>query len=247
MRVGESPEQAKAMTEVQAQAAPRHICHNCKVFPPASSLHHLQPIPHFLWEIRHLKEPNCGSDTLEFPVRVPEWLNTNSHNGFLKTLVSEVLEVTYTPDYCSDLKVGVCLKICLSDAVYFILWWIFKSQAICWQYWSHFDGISHLFFWVCCANSTLARVLVWQQRIVNYMIYMKIKMAFEYRGYEIEVRFPSANLELRASLMPNFSSLSQSLLAFSCLYFILWVSGCTNEDDSPRMFMCFIWEAMRWL
>lgn len=54
-------------------------------------------------------------------MRVPEWLNTNSHNGFLKTLVSEVLEVTYTPDYCSDLKVGVCLKICLSDAVYFIL------------------------------------------------------------------------------------------------------------------------------
>lgn len=55
----------------------------------------------------------------------------------------------------------------------------------------------------------------------QYMIYMKIKMAYEYRGYEIEVRFPSANLELRASLMSDFSSLSQSLLAFSCLYFIL--------------------------
>lgn len=37
-----------------------------------------------------------------------------SYHGFLKTLVSEVLEVTYTPDYCSNLKVGVCLKICLT-------------------------------------------------------------------------------------------------------------------------------------
>lgn len=83
-------------------------------------------------------------------------------------------------------------------------------------------------------------VLEWQHRTVNDMIYMKIKMAFEYRGYETEVRFPSANLELRASLLSNFSNRRKSLPAFSCLYFILWTSGCTKEDDSHRMFVCFI-------
>lgn len=83
-------------------------------------------------------------------------------------------------------------------------------------------------------------VLEWQHRTVNDMIYMKIKIVFGYRGYETEVRFPSANLELRARVLPNLSSLRKSLPAFSCLYFILWVSGCTKEDDRHRVFVRFV-------
>lgn len=106
--------------------------------------------------------------------------------------------------------------------------------TILFSFWLCFPCRCNLFFWVCRANSTLATVLEWQQRTVNDMIYIKIKMTFECRGYETEVKFPSENLELRARLSSNFSSLSRSLLAFSCLYFILWVSGCTKENESPK-------------
>jgi len=37
-------------------------------------------------------------------------------------------------------------------------------------------------------------VLEWQHSTINDMIYMTIKMAFEYSGYETEVRFPPANV-----------------------------------------------------
>lgn len=48
----------------------------------------LPPIPHFLREIRHPKEPNCGSDhILECPVRLAELLSTNLFpSGFSEDL-----------------------------------------------------------------------------------------------------------------------------------------------------------------
>lgn len=58
----------------------RHICHNCHVFPPANSLHHLQHIPRFLHEIRHSKKaklwfrPHFGVPS-ETGV-LAEWLST---------------------------------------------------------------------------------------------------------------------------------------------------------------------------
>lgn len=89
----------------------RHICHNRHVFPPADSLHHLQHIPHFLHEIGHSKKLNCGSDhILECPVRLEYWQSGSaqncSHRGFLKTSVSEVVEVTYGPDCWFPFKSG---------------------------------------------------------------------------------------------------------------------------------------------
>lgn len=81
----------------------RHICHSCRVFPPTNGLHHLQPLPCFLRDIRHSKEMNCGSDhSLECPVRLDYWQSGSAqscpHQDFLKTLVSEVVEVTHGPD-----------------------------------------------------------------------------------------------------------------------------------------------------
>lgn len=83
----------------------RHICHKL------DCLHHLQPIPRFLHEIRHSKELNCGSDhILECPVRLEYWQSGSaqncSHQGFLKALVSEVVEVTYGPDCWFAFKSG---------------------------------------------------------------------------------------------------------------------------------------------
>lgn len=62
-----SPRSGSTKTHLsQLQSVP-----SCQQSPPPTAF------SHFLWEIRHSKEPNCGSDTLEFPVRVAEWLSTN--------------------------------------------------------------------------------------------------------------------------------------------------------------------------
>lgn len=107
-RVGESLEWAKATTEVQAQAAPKtHASQLPSIAShqgfPLPTAFYLQPFPISFMRSGVQKSwfrPHFGvrSDLGETGDLVEHSERSCSHQGFPKTLLSEVVEVTYWPD-----------------------------------------------------------------------------------------------------------------------------------------------------
>lgn len=79
------------------------------LLPTVSTIYSIFPVSYMRSDIQ--KKLNCGSDhILECPVRLEYWQSGSaqncSHRGFLKTSVSEVVEVTYGPDCWFAFKSG---------------------------------------------------------------------------------------------------------------------------------------------